>query len=703
LRRRAAALAALAVVAACGDAAPGDGSAENAPAPEDPTPSTWDPSGDAGECQVDALLEPYSYGAKVKTLLTGFPLEDGELQKLESDPTALRSMIPGWLEQPEAEQVLERFFMTAFQQTGGDTSTFFYLLGRSGTVTGFYEDPRSPSADEMLNAAFSESFARTLIPLVREGRPFSEVLTTDTFMMTTAMMAFLAFTDDQVTDDAQESTPRTTAGHFDTITLVRDEAAAPPLSQALDRSHPSFATFWHARLADMPADCNVGASLTIDTTNIVDGQWRLGGKLNPSFFVFSHLLVGRHQNVYRQGQVSCSSAAATRAPLLDRGDWSDWRAVKVRKPDAGETPTIFYELEKLRSGDELVLHTDHLGFMTTPGFFSTWMNNEDNSARVTINQTLIVALGKSFEGDAVTDFSPPSIDAEHAAPDSECYGCHQTLDPMRDYFRASYTNFYSQQLDPARTGLQADFVFGGVEAQGNGIRDLAQTLAAHPAFPYAWAHKLCYYANSAPCVEGEELDRVVSAFVDADLDFRVLMIELFSSPLVTGDRCVAGVDAGTAATIARRSTFCNQMSQRAGLPDMCGIRTHFREASTLQNKVRDAVASVPDDTFSRSVVEPVVIAETSMFSRANLEAACVQAAQNGYAPAFGDAPPEEATLAMVTEVMGLPASDPRHAEALVILRDHVAEAAAAGKTEPQALQSAFVLACMSPSMAGVGF
>jgi hypothetical protein len=419
--------------------------------------------------------------------------------------------------------------------------------------------------------------------------------------------------------------------------------------------------------------------------------------------VFSTVVLGRHQGVLRHNQTNCNSGASNKTPLLSRDDFSDWRKVKVRRPTDGETPAIFYDIQGLRSATEMALHTERLGFMTTPGFFSTWMNNEDNAARVTINQTLIVALGKSFEGVAVSDFSPPSIDAEHADPQSECYGCHQTLDPMRDYFRASYTNFYSQQLDPERADLEADFVFGGVTASGNGVRELAQTLATHPAFPYAWAHKLCYYANSAPCVEGEELDRVVTAYKDSGLDFRVLVAELFSSPLVTGDRCVAGVDAGTSASIARRSTFCSQLSSRLGVDDLCGIRTHFRDGTTLQNKVRDAVASIPDDSFSRAVVEPVVISETSMFTRANAEAACVQAAMNGYAEAFGDATADEATLTMVTALMGLPISDPRHAPALQILRDHVAEAVEAGKTEEQALQSAFVLACLSPSVAGVGF
>ncbi|NUO52873.1 MAG: hypothetical protein HOV80_28850, partial [Polyangiaceae bacterium] len=631
-RSRALLLASLAVAtvaASCKDG-PGEETTQDPPSPTDTTPSTWDPSGDAGECNVDALLEPYSYGAKVKTLLTGLPLDDAELKALEQDPSQLKSMIQGWLALPEADTTLTRFFMTAFQQTSGDRVSLFYLLGRNATAVGSFTNPQSPTADEMLNANFSESFARTVVELLNEGRPFTDVLTTDRFMMTTAQMAFLAFSDDEVVDDEQKRTPRTTAGDFDTIRLVRDQASAPPLAQAMDPTNANFGKFWHAGLAGLPAGCNVAATQTIDTTQNVDGQWRLANGVTPSFFVFSQLLLGRHQSVLRQGSTDCTTGASNKTPLIARDDYTDWRMVKIRQAADGETPTIFYEIPKLRTLDEMALHTPRLGFMTTPGFFSTWMNNEDNAARVTINQTLIVALGKSFEGVAVTDFSPPSIDAEHADPESECYGCHQTLDPMRDYFRASYTNFYGQQLDPERVDLQADFVFRGVEAQGNGIGDLANTLASHPDFPYAWAHKLCYYANSAPCVEGAELDRVVAAFRDSGFNFNTLVTELFASPLVSGSACVAGVDSGTTATIARRSTFCNQMSQRTGVEDICGIRTHFRDATTLQNKVRDAVASVPDDTFSRAVVEPVVIAETSMFSRANLEAACVQAATNGF-------------------------------------------------------------------------
>lgn len=662
--------------------------------------TTWKPSGNAGECNVDALLKPHSYGSKVKALLTGYALEDAELKQLQSDPESLGSLIDGWIASDGARAMLERFFMTAFQQTGLDNETFFYPLGMTNTALGRFTNPNSATTDEMLNANFSESFARTAYDIVATGKPWSEVITTNTFMMTTAQMAYMAYQDDVVVDDDEKKTVRTTNGDFPKLRFVRDKANAPPASEALDPKHPNFGTFFHGDLNDLPASCNVAATNVVDTTKNVAGEWRIAsGNMPPSYYVFSSML-GRHQGLSRH-QAGCSTGANNDTPLMERTDFNDWRLVTIRKPVGGESGTVFYDLKKLRGSTELVLHADRPGFIGSPGFVATWPNNEDNSARVVINQILIVALGASFEGDAVNDFSP-TVDEEHAAPGSECYGCHQQLDPMRDYVRASFTNYAGQQLDAERTGLPADFVFGGVKTKGNGILDLTQILAKHPFFARAWAQKLCYYANSAACPEGEELDRVVKVFTDSNLDFRVLIRELFSSPMLTGKACVAGIDAGTTATIARRSQFCIQLSHRLGVDDVCGIRTLSQDGTSLQNQVRSATASIPDDGFSRAVVEPVAIGETGMFTRANREAACTIAAMNGFG-IFDGMAQSEVVGVLVEKVMGLPASDPRHPEARQILDDHVTDALALGKKEKEALQSAFVVACMSPGSAGVGF
>lgn len=703
-RLRGVALTALAVTlgAACADDTLIGAKKPGEETVEENDPTSWNPSGETGECNVDALLSPYSYAAKVKTLLTGLPLDDAELAQVEDDPEALRDMIDGWIETPEARHVLERFFMTAFQQNNLDIESFFYLMGRAAAATGFFSNPRSPNVDEMLNQNMMESFGRTAAELVERGRPFTEVITTDEMMMTTAQLAYLAYIDDDVVDDDGNRSLRTTVGDFPTITILRDEAAAPPPEQALDPNHANFGRFWHGAIASLDTGCNVAASQTIDTTGFTTDAWRIAnGSFSPSHWV-AMAMFGRHESIRRHPN-TCNTGAANRTPLLSRDDFSDWRMVKISKPTGVETATKFYDLPTLRSATEVKLHTHRRGFYSTPGFHGTWQNNEDNSSRVTINQILIVALGESFEGDAVSDFSPENLDEEHAAPDSDCYGCHQTLDPMRDFVRASYTNFYGEQLDEERKALQADFVFHDVVDEGVGVDDLGQILASHPAFPYAWAQKLCYFANSSPCPEGAELDRVAAAFTDSGFDFRVLVRELFSSPFITGSACLEGVDAGTTATIARRGQFCDQLSHRLGMLDVCSMRTHSRDASNLQDDVAEAVASVPEDSFSRAEIAPVVIGETGLFTRANREAACTVASQEGFSDVFTDVPADTVLTVLVEGLMGLPPSDPRHDGARAILEDHVDEVMALEETEEVALQSAFVLACMSPTSAGVGF
>ncbi|MEZ4441884.1 MAG: hypothetical protein R3B72_22480 [Polyangiaceae bacterium] len=701
-----AALAALALGSMAASCVVSDGSKQDdppdPPGPIDGDPTKWNPSGVTGECNVDALLKPFSYGAKVKALLTGVPLEEQELAAIQDDPGALAGLIDGWLASDLGRENFERFFMTAFQQTGLDNETFFYPLGFANTALGRFTSPTSDTTDVMLNANFAESFARTAYAIMQSGDSWARVIDTNEVWMTTAQMVYLAFQDDQVVADDESRSVRTTKGHFPTLRIVADETAAPPPSEALDPNHPNFGIFWHDAIDTLPTNCNVLPMQTIDTTGFTTGEWRIAnGTMDPSFYVFSQIF-GRHQSIRRHPN-DCNTGAANRTPLLDRNDFSDWRPVTLRKPGGGESASIFYDLEGLRASNELVLHMPRPGFIGSAGFVGTWPSNEDNAARVVFNQILIVALGASFEGLAVTDFTPSGIDEEHADPSSECYGCHQTLDVGIRFVRGSYTNFAGHQLDPQHADVEGDFVFGGVQDKGLGIEALAQILESHPYFPRAWAQKLCFYANSAACPEGAELDRVVKAFEDANLDFRVLVRELFASPLITGEACVEGVDAGTTATIARRSQFCHQLSLRLGVDDVCALRTNDRESSNLQKLVRDATVSIPDDGFSRAVVDPVTIAETGMFTRANREAACNLAALNAWTAVFDMLSPAEVLTFLVEKLMALPPNDPRHDEAVTVLEEHVADAMAGGASEQVGLQSAFVVACMSPGSAGVGF
>lgn len=668
----------------------------------------WDPGPAAAECNLDELLSPAASGSKVKTLLTGLPLDDAELQTLKTDDAALADLIDGWLVTPEAEMALERFFMTAFQGTSGNNESLFHLVGVPAVGVSRFQNPTSARVDEMLNKNFAESFAKTAVNFVRDGVPFHEVLTTDTYMMTTAMMVFMAFNDDYIVADDHtyfDQTWRTTNNHFPTVRLLRD-AAQPPLEEVIDSNHPNYMTFYSSKIAEeINSGCGVGPVITVDTTQQVPGEWEIGNTSKIAYYIFDAMVLGRVENVRRYQDPNCTSggAGSIGEPLLSRSDFTDWRPVSMSQPAEGENATSFYQVLDLRASNELKLHAEKSGFLTHPGFLSTWLTNEDNSMRVIINQALIVALGGSFDGETVTDFTSEAINADHAAPGTECFGCHQQLDPMRDFYRASFSNHYSQQLDPERAELQGEFIFGEVQASGVGVGALGDILAQHPDFPGAWAQKLCWFANGEACPEGDEFDRVVDAFVDADYDFRILLRELFSSPLVTGRECLPEGGSGTRAMITRRSTFCHELSVRLGIDDICSLGTHLEDASTLQRDVATAAASVPDDAFSRSVVEPIIIAETGLFTRANREAACDIVAQDGYALAFGELSRDEVVDALVARVMGLPPSDERHDAAREILDDHVSDAMDRGETELVALQSAMALACMAPGSTGVGF
>ncbi|MEM6996270.1 MAG: hypothetical protein AAF721_37530, partial [Myxococcota bacterium] len=412
-------------------------------------PSGWEPGGDVTECNIEALLSPHAYGTKVKALLTGLPLTDDELTELRQDPEVLGDLIDGWVDSPQSDVVFERFFRTAFQQTSGNNESLFHMFGINAFGTARFSNPSSARADELLNRNFSDSFGKTAVKLVRDGAPFNEVVTTDTYMMTTAMMSTLAFLDDSVSGDQHTyhgQTWRTTNNHFPVVRLLRDPPQ-PPLEEVLDPDHPNWMTFYSSKISEMiPAGCGVTPVLTVDTTQQVDGEWTIGQNGWLPFYIFDALVLGRVEQVRRHnGNCASGGAGSVNGPIVSREDFADWRPVKIRQPTDGEDATYFYEILKLRDATEIRLHGDRFGFLAHPGFLSTWVSNEDNSMRVAINQALIVALGASFDGVTVTDFTSEAINQEHAAPGSECFGCHQQLDPMRDFYRASFSNHQAQR------------------------------------------------------------------------------------------------------------------------------------------------------------------------------------------------------------------------------------------------------------------
>ena len=196
------------------------------------------------------------------------------------------------------------------------------------------------------------------------------------------------------------------------------------------------------------------------------------------------------------------------------------------RPKAGENPTPFWDLNAMRTANELVLRVPRVGFFSTPAFFANWPTNTANQARVTMNQTLIVALGRSFDDSNNTvPVTSPALDAKHAS-EPACYACHKTLDPMRQVFRQAFTFMGHEQKDPAQVSLPGVFAFDGVTRPISSPKELGEAMASHPRFAIAWTQKLCYWANSAPCLEAIPNSCVAQVFEKSGFSWPRLVREL---------------------------------------------------------------------------------------------------------------------------------------------------------------------------------
>jgi hypothetical protein len=320
---------------------------------------------------------------------------------------------------------------------------------------------------------------------------------------------------------------------------------------------------------------------------------------------------------------------------------------------------------------------------------------------------LIVALGKSFDDRATTvQVSETSVDSQHAAPGTACYGCHQVLDPMRDFYKQSYSLTYFQQLsalDPKNPPLPAEAIFDvdGSPVRGKGIEALAQAMTASPLFAPAWTQKLCQYANAAPCdPDDPELKRVAAAFKDSGFDWKTLVRELFSSPLVTYAASTKTAEsAGVVLSIARRDAFCDRLSGRLGLKDVCNQRGES-SLPRIAGQARNLSLGIPGSAYARADEHPVTPHDPNLFFVSATEKLCMalagQLVENGATSRWRSAMRDVAFTDFVSLLMGVPPSDADHARLVDILARHYAAAVNAKETAADALRSTFTLACSSP-------
>src|SRR5206468_5657395 len=132
--------------------------------------------------------------------------------------------------------------------------------------------------------------------------------------------------------------------------------------------------------------------------------------------------------------------------VLTASDSTDWHMVEVVQAAPSQGTSYVLDLRNFRTGGNLLLRTPRIGFFTTPSFLAEWNTNSSNQPRVTANQTLIVALGHGISPqNATLAPSIAALDSAHAPQGTTCFACHQSLDPIRQYFRQQYSYYFHPQ------------------------------------------------------------------------------------------------------------------------------------------------------------------------------------------------------------------------------------------------------------------
>jgi hypothetical protein len=592
---------------------------------------------------------------KLKLLVHGGAVTEAELETATQDPNKIHDLVEGWTKTPEFQVKLRSFLGTALQQDS---------IGAVKESLGFPTAHFTPS--ELLRGAISRSFVDTAVELVSSGAPFTQVVTTHRRSLTTAELVLLAYSD-QTSAEIEAASYK--------VRIV-----APAKKNGVPATLTKVGNVWELGGAADAQELADGCRIVPGKGDIPDPQ------VIPSDQFLAMLF----------GRVRCRGGGATgdlRYPApVTVADHADSRPVSLETTKG--TVLDFKDLASIRAisgGSAVKLRFARPGFFGSAVFLDNWPTNQDNSYRVTLNQTLTVGLGSTFSIGDPTASSGSGIDTAHAAPETPCYGCHRLLDPMRP--------FLSNGMDPtyrvsSGTPKQATFAFFGSSKTGSTADDLALAIVEHPRFATAWVLRVCSWANSRACSEAEPgVADLAQSFRASGWDFRKLLVDTLSSPLVTG---LSGstLSVRPDVSIARRRHLCAALRVRLGA---------VVETSGVCSNARDALArGIPDDAFARGQVDLVQTSTPGMFHAAGLERLCQALAPAAVTAQFPASDVAGSTTKLVEGLMGLPKNHPRHDAAIAALRSHVTDVTAAGGSVDQSMQSAFVVACTSPDVSGAG-
>jgi hypothetical protein len=731
------------VVVAChgsiGGAGDGAGSGASSSGSGDTDGGSGASSGSGGGVSADGGPPPppfeaqaaASYVRKVKNLLTGLAPTDAEVAAA-TDSAALATLVDGWMALPQFQPKMIKFFRNVFQQSQFAVSDWeFQLRMRPGAFDlpyGEYGDQAFPLMFQNLE----EGMARTAFNYVTTGQPLTNILTTNQFMMTTGLMSLYL----------QVEMPY----DIHTFNWKFNQGTRPDIADTLDPTSANYMIFGYA-----PAT-------TVSFPNVTQQKNGVACEGSSTISTFPgntnlyNVLLGVVPRDTDGTTITCFEHAIQ--PYFTPQDQSDWRLVTLRPLNAGETELRGFDLPSIRNIAEsgsLGLQAARVGFFSSPAFQAVWNTSASNSHRVTVNQALLAALGEGFT--SINVQLPPQpvtsagTDSVHSVAGSVCATCHTYLDPMTVFWNELYdfNDVPTSYNFPAKAAA-GGFSFANVNQTGTSLTQFGQFLGqvtdVDPSgainvnrFAFNIANQLCFFANSAPCGEDDEVFRqIVLDFQNSSYNFKILVRELLSSPIVTAvtNTQTFTDNSGVVVSISRRDQFCDALSNRLGIADLCNIEMPTPNGTDVGNKAQNVTrlaGSISADEFSRGSQTPVTPTAPNLFFRGAVELVCenlatrlVDATGGPYA-STSQATITTAIQSMVSTVMAYPPADPNYASAVSILQAHYAAAIApantalgapfpvapattapqgGGATPTNALRSTFVAACESPTSISIG-
>jgi hypothetical protein len=606
---------------------------------------------------------------------------------IASGRVALIDLIREWQKTEAYKAAMLNFFAYAFQQTQLENVAFGdWRLG--------------VRAHPGLLPNMAESFARTAWHLIESKRPFTDTLTTQEYMLTPALAMLYAAMDAYVwASNRKMEIHASLKDKFERLKITLQDQRPIPLEETFNERSKDYLNFYLPKLKDSFVLCDYYQPLVFTAADFRNDPTSIYYNLiTVSQFAFSKPPASNFGCRLRTTQ---RGKATPVIPFLQPEDFTQWRWVKIRQPQNGETPTAFWEKSTLAKGDTLILNTPRIGFFTTPAFFFNWTTNSGNQHRVTINQTLAVAVGAVFDGtDDTLPLSLQAVDREHAAEGTPCYRCHRQLDPMRQFFAQNFS--YHNYTNPLKSDpILGSYGVNGVQQNGQpgaqGLLQLANLLSQDARFPLTWVHRLCSYVNASPCdMKDSQLQKIAENFKNGGYNWHEMVAELFASSLVTyNEPSLTMMASQGVVPLVKKVQLCQILANRLNITHLCDL------LDDIGQRVLD---TIPQITYSRGLTFSQPANDATFFFRGAIELICSKVAllvagSRTTNERFGIDDIDAAINKMV-EFMGVDSANQN--DITQLLKEHYDSALQTSKNKVRSLQSTFTVACMSPYITGLG-